>query len=496
MGAGTREALEAFGSDLFAAPSGAMAPDDGLRIPLAGWLLYAGAALVAVALPLLIAPLDLAIVSGTYNPGYRPYEIFGFTASVATLGFLGRAVWERRSLAWRPALVSLLPVLLPAWVGLHYLHLITEFSGSSFDWRCYQEAASRVLAGAHPYGDCYLYPPLPAQALALGERMLAAAAPTLGWSESTSWGLLLYAHQCSQFFLIQIGVWLSYALGRRLGLSAFAAAGVVAALFLVNGPLLRTLRHLQVNLWVLDLTLVAILGAERRPKLAGACLALATHIKLHPVVLLGPWGLSRRWRPLVATLVALALVAAVQLAAGGALLWTSFFEFARDFPLGRAFRDNSIHSLAFNLIHVPGAWFGLTRPDVAPAVRVLAGAATVAALSWLGLRSLRREGLLGVQPRRFADPGWRLMGHSMDALAVPLLCAPLVWEHHYVMALPIAIFAAAAAGARRPLFVAAACTLIFALPTFDVFPASYHRLAGLLMLLGAVSPEAERRAER
>ena len=459
------------------------------------WIHYAGASLLAIVLPLLLVPLDLPFVSGSYSLGYRPYELFGLTASVVILGFLGHAAWQCRALEWRPALVALLPALLPALVGLHYLQIITEFSGRSGDWNVYQGAAQQILAGSHPYGAGYLYPPLPAQALAGVERLLAyLAPPLLGWSKGASWWLLEYVYQCTQLLLLQLSVYLCYRLARRWGLPVFVAGAVVAALYLINNPMVRTLRHLQINLWVLDFVLLALVAAERRPRLAGICLALATHIKIHPVVLLGPWLITRRWRAVASTLVALAAVVAVQLATGsGVLLWSSFFEFADSFPLGREFRDNSLHSLAYNLVRFPASWVGLGESGAATLTGLLSLLASGGALLWLGLRALRREGLIGAQPDADATASslsWRLSGHSMDALAVPLLCAPLVWEHHYVMALPIAVWAVAFAGRRSPWWIAAACLLIFGVPTFDVFPLSYHRLAGLVMLLYVTSPSA------
>ncbi len=78
----------------------------------------------------------------------------------------------------------------------------------------------------------------------------------------------------------------------------------------------------------------------------------------------------------------------------------------------------------------------------------------------------------------------------MDALvAIGLLISPSVWEHHYVLAIPIAIWAVATQGYDRPWQVSIGTFLIFCLPTFDVFPFSFHRITGLLMLLDATSPQ-------
>ena len=69
------------------------------------------------------------------------------------------------------------------------------------------------------------------------------------------------------------------------------------------------------------------------------------------------------------------------------------------------------------------------------------------------------------------------------ALAWVLLAAPVVWEHHYVLAIPLLLWAAAGWGRRHAVALGAAALLCFAVPTFDVFPWSYHRLVGLAWIL-------------
>ena len=78
----------------------------------------------------------------------------------------------------------------------------------------------------------------------------------------------------------------------------------------------------------------------------------------------------------------------------------------------------------------------------------------------------------------------------MDAVALTLLISPLVWENHYVLAVPLALWAVATRWRDRPWQIGIGVFLMFALPTFDVFPLSYHRIVGLLMLLQLTSPKA------
>ena len=82
----------------------------------------------------------------------------------------------------------------------------------------------------------------------------------------------------------------------------------------------------------------------------------------------------------------------------------------------------------------------------------------------------------------------KLVGDTLDAIALGLLVSPVVWEHHYLLAMPLLIWAVSQVRAERLWLVGVSGFLIFALPTFDVFPLSYHRMAGLLLLLYLVAP--------
>jgi hypothetical protein len=80
------------------------------------------------------------------------------------------------------------------------------------------------------------------------------------------------------------------------------------------------------------------------------------------------------------------------------------------------------------------------------------------------------------------------LAHGADALAFALLLSPSVWEHHYVMALPLALVACASRGGDRPGLLALGLFATLAMPTFDLYPLAYQRLAGLCLLLGLTGP--------
>ncbi len=83
----------------------------------------------------------------------------------------------------------------------------------------------------------------------------------------------------------------------------------------------------------------------------------------------------------------------------------------------------------------------------------------------------------------------RLYGNVFDAIVMVLIISPLVWEHHYILTIPLIIWVILTQGKQKPWRVGVAAFLICAIPIFDVYPFSYHRIAGLLLLLSASRAE-------
>ena len=440
-------------------------------------------ALAAVGLPLLLVAIDPAILSSSYGARTVVFELFGFSAaaalaSVAALRWraAGGASWQERLLACAPLLV-----------GLQYAFLIAEYSRRPFDYDCYEYAARALLLGKNPYvfGLNYLYPPLTAQAFAGVHTVLAQLANTLGLAADpeTLWDMVFYLYQCAQLGLILLLFGLLVRFARCLGLAPAPATALVAVLLLFDNPLLRTLRHGQINLWVLNLSLVTLLWARRRPAWAGLALALAAHIKLYPLVLGLPLLLGGCWRALLwAAAGGVALVGAETRGFSDWTAWGWFADFYGGvYPGEFAYRNNSFHSLAHNTLRLV---FGASRRAVAPAVELASSGIAVAAAVWLVWRAVQRS--RGERRRRDTT---RLAVGS-DALAMSLLISQSVWEHHYVLALPLVIQAVALRPQRLGT-VALAALLMLGLPTIDLFPLSYHRVVGLLTALWLTTPGRE-----
>jgi hypothetical protein len=443
--------------------------------------MVAALALVAVLAPLVFTALQPPVLSMTQGRRAASLELFAaFAALVA--GFV--AARASRPLRGRPA-AELVPVLAPLLVTLLYAFLIGEYARKPFDYDCYEYAGRAILLGEDPYvvGLLYLYPPLTAQTFALAHSALTWAAELSGSTPDPEaiWDTVFYLFQCAQLGLILLLYDLGTRFARALGMEATRAAALVALLLLVDDPLLRTLRNGQVNLWILDLALLAILLARRMPVLAGFTLALSIHVKLYPFVLLLPLAFARCWRAVAWTAAGFVLIVLVQTDLGRDwTVWRQFADFySRVYPGEIAFRNNSFHSIAYNTLR-----FLVARPTAGllALVQLASSVFALAMALWLLLRTLARE-------RAGGSAEGRLLASAADALAFSLLISQSVWEHHFLLALPLVILAVATRWRERPVLVGACVFLVLGMPTFDLYPLSYHRAAGLIGLLVVTRPD-------
>ena len=281
------------------------------------------------------------------------------------------------------------------------------------------------------------------------------------------------------------------------------ASVAVTVILILNNSIFRTVRHNQVNLWVLDLSLLTILFARRRPWLSGSSLALAANIKLYPVLLLAPLLITRRYRAVLWSFLGMiALFLAGTDLGRNVEPWRQFMGLLGAFPKGLAIRDNGIYGIVFNSLEEFGKLFGASLTKNAYLIRSLAWAVMAGSVCWFVWRGARRE-------RAFRDSegkgrageqvGWanlsRLYGHAFDSMALGLMISPRVWEHHFVLAIPVALWALIARGAEKPWKIGIGWFLMLVVPTFDVYPLSYHRVAGLIVLLTATGAVVHRRTD-
>jgi hypothetical protein len=457
---------------------------------------YAVLVTVAVAVPLALWPSASPLIDSTYGREHLPFELFGLTASIAilTIAWLEIARLPERSFE------RALPVVVPTLVAFAFLTLVVEQFRRSWDYGCYERAAQALLAGRDPYADtAYIYPPLVAQLLAAAHRLVLGARGLLGAPsgvDTSGWYSVFYLFQCAQLLAVNLVFLLLYRFARRLEIGKTAALALVAALLLCDHPVLRTLRHNQVNLYLVAIVLVFTLWLGSRPFLSGLVVALGAYLKLYPLLLALVMLLVRSRRALLGLAVGAFAIALLPSGMGTDFrVWQQFWAVAGSFPRSHAFRDNSVQSVVFNLARFSLTPLGVSEAWVARVASWTVTATSLAVLAWFATRFLRREAAF----RRLAsEPAaslagrdlsfFRVSGHVADCLALMLLVSPMVWEHHYVLALPLAVWAVATRGPSQPRAIGVALILMLAVPTFDVFPLSFHRIAGLLALVALTPP--------
>jgi len=190
----------------------------------------------------------------------------------------------------------------------------------------------------------------------------------------------------------------------------------------------------------------------------------------------------------------------VLLQTNGGQNWYLWREFWRNFTSSPTYRlsfaNVSIHNLVYYLLEPVRLLTKLTPDSYHSIVVTITSLITVALIIWFGLRFVKRE----KTHRTLCEDGWmgadglspstlRLIGHAMDALALLLLVSPCVWAHHYVITTPIVLWTIAMRGPTQPWHVGIAAFLTLALLPFPIFLVSYHRVAGLLMMVVLTAPD-------
>lgn len=419
-------------------------------------LLTAGA--LVFALLVLKSPALSLKKFAALTPGANPYAL---AVSVALTWLLVTCVLV---LAYLGRITRGNVVTVTCGCGIAMAHLSILAEAVTFgDWKLYAEAAARVLAGA-PLPGGYLYPPLWAFFLAGIQSLWGPAGPIVA---------------C--FALNQLSLWAFFVLGslflRRCGLSLALASILLFVAMLINVPLRDNTVFVQVNLLLADFVLVAVLLAERYQVFSALSLALGTHLKIVPVLLVPVFAYFRRSVWLLAFVGFAAAVVAMALLTNDGSYYLQSIENLRGWQMP-SMRSVSVDSFLASAQRYLG--FNLPFQAVAVTLRALCAA-------WLYLLAY-----WSVRGRVFARAG-SVVSDGVTNAALPLLflmpaISPTVWIHHLVMLIiPAVIIFTRLGGAFRSLVFGLAYFTTFLLPAFEYYPWSYLRLGGWLALLVLMS---------
>lgn len=352
-----------------------------------------------------------------------------------------------------------------AWTGflltiLLYINLLRERTKYG-DLQYYINAAIALSKG-QPLPTQYVYPPLWAiflkQFVPLGSDFIFV----LNW--------VLNVCALGLFYFLLISILQRYKFSQNL-------AGLVAALFMaVNVPVLRTLVYGQVNFYVMDFILLSLLLYRRFSFLSALALAIAIHLKASPIILAIGFLFEKDWKWLVWLSLSIAAIGLITVATDGI---TPYLNYLHNAGLVTSldnlkFRDNSFDSFftaLFSFLRLGRAWIDTSTY------------ASKAILAVIAIRVATKT----VQERTFVDDdqrGAKLLNAVPPVFILMTLASPLMWEHHGVfVTLPFLLLLKRLETPGEWAVFGFAYLLEFLMPTFDLFPWSYGRLAAPLMVL-------------
>jgi hypothetical protein len=428
---------------------------------------------ILLRLLLLLMPPTLAIfltlnpwkgAYGTNAPDWYTHEWMCSFTLFAWMGLLLSYKSKFPATALPQQLVFLSPFLafLPAWMQL------SVYPVYSWDYDCYRIAADRISEGLNPYGEFYFYPPLTAWAISAVNRI----------TQSHQITFMLY--QYLQLLLVAGLILQIHKVLSRLNFKPEMAAMILMALMTFNVPLWRTLHYNQVNLVLLNILFFILLAGRKHALASGAAMALGILIKIYPILLPGIWLLRKQGKHI--------LFGIVFLIAGIAFLemqmpniWQQFLAFITHFPAGDKLRDNSIHSILYNagiLLGIADANDSAYKHTIYKVYLMISVLIAFAFVYRVIKRAFAAD----------ADSSRDFYMHISDAGACMLLISPMVWEHHYVLAMPLALMAISMYRNTFYPVLWAGILLIFVFPVTDIFLLSLNRILGLMILLYLTRP--------
>jgi len=370
--------------------------------------------------------------------------------------------------------------------SLSFLSQTVELSFGSWDYQQYEDAFRAVVNGSNPYaGTRYLYPPLFADLMAFVHRIGLRFFSYLDFGKS-AWVFVFYIHQASLLYFLLLNYFLSIEFAKLIGIKEIQGLLLASALYLFNIPVLRTISNNQVNFYILTSILLVLILVWEYPFMAGVAAAVGGLIKLYPFALSFPLFFMKRWKALAGIVVGSFVIIAVETKFFLDFeLWKQFFNFYLSFPVEQEsllFRNSSPMSLirsTFGFLGLPEAFLRLAFIGILISVFI-----------WFGVRFYQRETIKPLDSADFMPLDvFRGVGHLLDFSVISLFIAPSAWEHHYVIAVPLGIWVFALRSRDALMKSLVALVLVFVLPVFNIYPFSYLRMVGLIMLLILVSPK-------
>lgn len=254
------------------------------------------------------------------------------------------------------------------------------------------------------------------------------------------------------------------------GIDPFMAMALVA-LAMLYPPLWEHFRFAQCQILILVM-LILIMRALRRgdERAAGLWLALATLLRVFPILLAGYFIARRRWRAIVYTVVGGAIGAVITIAFVG-LGRSLDFRHAIGFVVSPFWleHDGNLSAAAF-LSHLYWHWGGLALPPALEIARIVTSRGVELALFAVSIFVTADAGSSEEQELAWL-PLW---------IAAMIIVAPTAWLNYLVMLyLPFAVFLRAARAGRLSERASRMAIISYLIPLVEFVVAAwlYHRIS-------------------
>ena len=261
----------------------------------------------------------------------------------------------------------------------------------------------------------------------------------------------------------------------RYRFSRIASAITMLVAFSFSVPVIRTLLHSQVNLWVLTFILVSVLTYRSTPFLSALSLVLAANLKVTPILLVGLFILKRDWMWLLFFAVGQLFITALTSWMYAPDYWGYFAAFAQRASMivnPTHMRNNSFDASIAHVFFI----LDIQAPILQKWLLVTLKTSFVLWGSKLTWDAIRKKAL--VAHNRDA---WLLNGLPLF-LVVMVMFSPLIWPYHFVfLLLPVLVMLRMTCEKRTFKLLLLVYGSLFMIPVFDVFPLSSHRLIAVVL---------------
>lgn len=275
---------------------------------------------------------------------------------------------------------------------------------------------------------------------------------------------------------------LLYQVLQRYAFSRELAAVTVFLVLCINVPVARTLIYQQVNILVVDLMLLSLLLYPRYLFFSALALGTAIHIKIYPLLLALPFFWARDWRWCAWFLLSMAGIVLATSMANSFDYYVDFVRVMMNWTLeGEAsvfretgIRNVSVGTLVYNTLHFSGLDLWQYEKTIANVLRLLL-LALFARGAWLTSRAGGFRAADSTNP--VVSGGYVVLPLFM------LIVSPSIWPHHFVfLILTMPVLLSVLRESRQLWLFLVAYILVFHFPVNEIYPVSYLRLLGLVMI--------------